>query len=120
MFKNILSFYLFFIGIAPIFSQVNKDTIAISEIILEASPIKNVLQNAASSVSVIGLADINKTDGIILTPVLNIIPGVYMQQGNLNTNRITIRGIGARSQYGTNKIKAYFDGIPLSSGEKRL
>lgn len=40
-----------------------------------------------------------------------------MQQGGLNTNRITIRGIGARSQYGTNRIKAYFDGIPLSSGE---
>ena len=54
---------------------------------------------------------------LYLTPVLNKIPGVTMQQGALNTNRITIRGIGARSQYGTNKIKAYFDGIPLSSGE---
>ncbi len=117
MFKNILFFFLFFCGITPLFSQVKKDTIALPEIILEASPIKNSLQNAASPVSVISSTDINKTDGIILTPVLNKIPGVYMQQGNLNTNRITIRGIGARSQFGTNRVKAYFDGIPLSSGE---
>ncbi len=40
-----------------------------------------------------------------------------MQQGSLNTNRITIRGIGARSQYGTNRVKAYFNAIPLTSGE---
>lgn len=117
MLKNTLSFFLFSFGVLPVFSQVNKDTIALSEIILEASPIKNVLQNTASSVSVISTADINKSDGIILTPVLNKIPGVFMQQGTLNTNRITIRGIGARSQYGTNRVKAYFNAIPLTSGE---
>ena len=114
---SVILFLLCSIGSNPLYSQVKKDTIALSEVILEASPIKNVLQNAASSVSVIAAADINKTDGIILTPVLNRIPGVYMQQGGLNTNRITIRGMGARSQYGTNRVKAYFDGIPLSSGE---
>ena len=112
-----LSFFINFLFLfysASIFSQVKKDTIALSEITLKGSPIKNLLQNTASSVSVITTADINKSDGIILTPVLNKIPGVTMQQGALNTNRITIRGIGARSQYGTNKIKAYFDGIPLT------
>ena len=120
MVKNsypVFLFLLFSFGISPVFSQVEKDTLALSAVILEASPIKNVLQNAASSVSVITTAAINTTDGVILTPVLNKIPGLYMQQGGLNTNRITIRGIGARSQYGTNRIKAYFDGIPLSSGE---
>ena len=120
MVKNsypVFLFLLFSFGISPVFSQVEKDTLALSAVILEASPIKNVLQSAASSVSVITAAAINTTDGVVLTPVLNKIPGLYMQQGGLNTNRITIRGIGARSQYGTNRIKAYFDGIPLSSGE---
>ena len=117
MLKNILSIFLFSIGVLPVFGQLEKDTLALSEIILEASPIKNVLQNAASSVSVIRSADIDKTDGITLAPVLNKIPGVLMQQGGLNTNRITIRGIGARSQYGTNRVKAYFNAIPLTSGE---
>ncbi len=117
MYKNILSFFLIFFGIALVSGQVTKDTLALSEIILKASPIQNVLQNAASAVSVISSADIQKTDGIILTPVLNKIPGVFMQQGSLNTNRISIRGIGARSQYGTTRVKAYFNSIPLSSGE---
>ncbi|PIF61365.1 iron complex outermembrane receptor protein [Flavobacterium sp. 11] len=117
LFKKFLSFLLFLCSATAIFGQIKKDTIALSEITLKGSPIKNVLQNVASSVSVITTADINKSDGIILTPILNKIPGVTMQQGAFNTNRITIRGIGARSQYGTNKIKAYFDGIPLSSGE---
>ena len=117
MFKKSSFFLLFLCSATAVFGQIKKDTIALSEITLKGSPIKNVLQNTASSVSVITTADINKSDGIILTPVLNKIPGVTMQQGAFNTNRITIRGIGARSQYGTNKIKAYFDGIPLTSGE---
>ena len=117
MYKNIFSFFLFFCGITLVSSQVKKDTISLSEVILEASPIKNALQNAASAVSVISSTDINKTDGIILTPVLNKIPGVFMQQGSLNTNRISIRGIGARAQYGTTRVKAYFNSIPLSSAE---
>ena len=117
MFKNSLLLIAFFLSSTFLFGQVQKDTVALSTIILKGSPIKQSLQNAAASVAVITSVDINKTDGIILTPVLNKIPGITMQQGALNTNRITIRGIGARSQYGTNKIKAYFDGIPLTSGE---
>jgi iron complex outermembrane receptor protein len=35
----------------------------------------------------------------------------------LNTNRISIRGIGSRAQYGTQKIKAYYEGIPLTTAE---
>ena len=117
MFKYSLSVLTFFLSFSLVLGQIKKDTISLSEITLQGSPIKNVLQNSAASVSVITSADIDKSDGIILTPVFNKIPGVTMQQGALNTNRITIRGIGARSQFGTNKIKAYFDGIPLTSGE---
>jgi iron complex outermembrane receptor protein len=35
-----------------------------------------------------------------------------MQQA-LNTNRITIRGIGARTPFGTTRIKTYLDNIRL-------
>jgi hypothetical protein len=39
-----------------------------------------------------------------------------MQQSALNTNRISIRGIGSRAQYGTQN-KAYYEGIPLTTAE---
>ena len=57
--------------------------------------------------------------GSALTPVeaINQIPGVLMHHGTLNTNRLTIRGIGSRSPYSTNKIKAYFGEIPLTTGD---
>lgn len=48
---------------------------------------------------------------------LNQIPGVYAHTGALNTNRITIRGIGSRTPYATNRIKAYYNEIPLTTGD---
>ncbi len=121
----IMSFKLFFrlvFGLIlfcsiSIFGQVKKDTISLSELVLMNSPIRNSIQHSAAAVSIISEKEINQNDGVILTPVLNKIPGVYMQQGALNTNRITIRGIGSRTQYGTSRIKAYFEGIPISNGE---
>jgi len=51
-----------------------------------------------------------------LVDAVNQTPGVYVQSGAINTNRITIRGVGARTLYGTNKIRAYFNGIPITNG----
>ena len=120
MYKSNATLFVFILLLVwgmPVFGQVQRDTVALSEIILQAPPIKTSIQNMAAAVSVIERKELNKIDGVILTSVLNKIPGVYMQQGSLNTNRITIRGIGARTQYGTNKIKAYFEDIPLTNGE---
>ncbi|WP_382381489.1 TonB-dependent receptor family protein [Formosa undariae] len=51
-----------------------------------------------------------------LVSAINETPGVYIQSGALNTNRIVIRGVGSRTLYGTNKIRAYFNGIPITNG----
>ena len=51
-----------------------------------------------------------------LSSILNTSTGVLMHSGALNTNRITIRGIGNRSPFSTNKIKAYLNEIPLTTG----
>ncbi|WP_432410992.1 TonB-dependent receptor domain-containing protein [Rasiella sp. SM2506] len=51
-----------------------------------------------------------------LVDAVNQTPGVYIQNGAINTNRITIRGVGSRTLYGTNKIRAYYNGIPITNG----
>ncbi len=51
-----------------------------------------------------------------LLPVLEYVPGVFAHNGANNTNRITIRGIGARVPYATGKIRAYFNNIPITNG----
>ncbi|MFS4415885.1 TonB-dependent receptor family protein [Maribacter sp. 2307ULW6-5] len=47
---------------------------------------------------------------------VNQISGVYMLSGALNTNRITIRGVGARTPFSTNKLRMYFNNIPITNG----
>ena len=59
---------------------------------------------------------IEATDQSSPLNLLNSIGGVYMHSGALNTNRITIRGIGARTPFSTNKLRAYYGQIPLTDG----
>lgn len=92
-----------------------SDTAYIPEVRIRATLIADSLQSVPASVGVLSKAELNANNGAIITPALNTVPGIYMQQGALNTNRITIRGIGARTQYGTDRVKAYIDGIPVSS-----
>jgi iron complex outermembrane receptor protein len=96
------------------FSQV-QDTTQIKEIIVKASSRQVQIQRTSSPVHLVSKQEISRTDPSIITPILNRVPGVFMQQGALNTNRISIRGIGARSQFSTNRLKAYLNNIPLTS-----
>ncbi|WPR72429.1 TonB-dependent receptor [Flavobacterium sp. NG2] len=118
---KIVSFYFVFFLILlndqSLLGQIKNDTIGLSELIVKSLPIQSSIQNSASSISIISREEIKMSDGIILTPVLNKIPGVFMQQGSLNTNKISIRAVGSRSQYSTTRIKAYFEEIPLTSTE---
>ncbi len=70
----------------------------------------------SSASKTFSLKDLNINNSTIITPALNRVPGIYMHSGALNTNRITIRGIGNRSPFATTKIKAYIDDIPLTNG----
>ncbi|MEO0341458.1 MAG: TonB-dependent receptor plug domain-containing protein, partial [Bacteroidota bacterium] len=68
------------------------------------------------AVAFLSRPDLTRFQELSPATALNQIPGVYMQSGALNTNRITIRGIGNRIPFGTAKIRAYLDEIPLTNG----
>ena len=51
-----------------------------------------------------------------ITSSLNEMSGIFVLSGAINTNRITIRGIGARTPYGTNKLRLYYNNIPITNG----
>ncbi|UII30941.1 TonB-dependent receptor [Fulvivirga ulvae] len=89
----------------------------LQEVIVKASQINEAHREVPGAVNLITRKQLHRNDETTVTPALNRLPGVYMHSGSLNTNRITIRGIGARTPYGTNKVRAYFDDIPLTSGE---
>lgn len=89
----------------------------LEEITVSALRSENKLLTTAGAVSLLAAPQISRNSPVALEPSLNQVPGVLMHTGSFNTNRITIRGIGSRSPYGTSKIKAYLDEIPLTSGD---
>ncbi|MEM6721689.1 MAG: TonB-dependent receptor [Bacteroidota bacterium] len=89
---------------------------ALGEVIINGITIDQKLAQATESVSIVPQSEIYSENTVQLAPILNRVPGVFMQSGSLNTNRITIRGIGARSPFSTANIRAYYADIPLTDG----
>lgn len=93
-----------------------KDTIRISEVEVTATLFTGKLSRIPASVNVVSQSSIEGYGDLQLSSQLNSIPGVYMQSGTYNTNRLVIRGIGSRTPYSSNRIRAYLNDIPLTDG----
>lgn len=88
----------------------------LNEIIITSNNFKSQLKTLPTAISVLSTQDIQNNNAVNMAPVLNMVPGVFMHNGTLTTNRITIRGIGSRNLFGTSKIRAYYQDIPLTNG----
>ncbi|WP_298516597.1 TonB-dependent receptor [uncultured Kordia sp.] len=91
-------------------------TNALDEVVVNGITIQQKLQQTTEAITIVPQSEINSENTVQLAPILNRVPGVFMQSGSLNTNRITIRGIGARSPFSTANIRAYYADIPLTDG----
>lgn len=100
--------------------SLNRSTENLSEVIIRGALISKSLQNTPAAITVLNTKDLQKIDESNFAQIFNAVPGMYVNQGALNTTKLNIRGIGARSQYSTNRIQAYFNGIPLTTGEGDL
>lgn len=88
----------------------------LEEVVISSLHINDSLQNAPASIGILSKKELTQNNATDISTVINTIPGVFMQSSNLTTTRISIRGIGARTPYGTNKIRAFYGSIPLTSG----
>lgn len=95
--------------------QLIPESKALPVVVVEASAPVHPLEEPAA-VQWLRAEVLRRDRGLIITDILNQVPGVFMQSGTFTTNRITIRGMGARSPFGTAKIRAYLDDIPLTNG----
>lgn len=96
--------------------QLIPENIDIQEIKVRAFNSDRRLADTPGAIALIDNRQLLTEPTFTLAPVVNQIPGVWMQSGSINTNRLTIRGIGSRSPYGSNKIRAYYGDIPLTNG----
>ncbi|MCD0470971.1 TonB-dependent receptor [Flavobacterium sp. JAS] len=123
----ILKKYWFFVFVAFVFQNTfaqeqksksidSVQTEKLEEVVISSLHINDSLQNTPASIGILSKKDLLQNNATDISTVINTIPGVFMQSSNFTTTRISIRGIGARTTYGTNKIRAFYGSIPLTSG----
>ncbi len=97
--------------------RLEAGTFNLQEVVVTAYHDNRKLIDTPGPIALISKKELDRDQDLIITNSLNRIPGVFMHSGALNTNRITIRGIGSRSRFSTNRVKAYLNEIPLTTGE---
>ena len=85
---------------------INKGII-LNDVTISSNLLSNKLKYATTSISVLDDIVFRKKENEFVINSLNQVTGLYSHSAGFNTNRITIRGMGSRSPYSTNKIKAY-------------
>ena len=99
-----------------LFPQVT-DTLYLEDVSISVTPFQQKINTVTGSLSILQLNDAGIGESIILADQLNTSPGIYMSSGTPTTNRLSIRGIGSRTPYSSNRIRAYYNDIPVTNGD---
>lgn len=89
----------------------------LNQVVVRSPLLHDKLHSMPSSIALLKKNDLNHSDNVSYIETLNNLSGVNVHKGTMNTSRITVRGMGARTPYATNRIKAYYNEIPLTSGD---
>jgi iron complex outermembrane recepter protein len=119
--RHFLLFLLFVIltafHVSAFYQTKPADTIHLEAIDVSATLIEGKLKKIPGSITVLTSGQLSAYSNISISEQLNSAPGIAMQSGAYNTNRIVIRGIGSRTPYSTNRVRAYINDIPLTNGD---
>jgi len=100
-----------------IFIEMLPDPRELTEVQVSATQFSGKLNNQPGNISLL-ISENNKFNSQEnISGWLNQVPGIYMHHGTYNTNRLTIRGMGSRDPYGSNRVKAYLNDIPITGGD---
>jgi len=117
--KKIIFTTLFILIIPTILlGQVITDNDSITRlnevIVVDTLTAKNVIGIIPSQI--IGATTFANYSPVDFISSINQVSGLYALSGALNTNRITIRGVGSRTLYGTDKLRLYYNNIAITNG----
>jgi iron complex outermembrane receptor protein len=112
--RQILPFLMLMVTV-PAMAQ--PDTISLEDVTITVTPFAERLSETTGSLSILQIDPSLAGSVPHLSDPLNSIPGVFLASGTETTNRLTIRGVGSRTPYSSNRIKAYFEEIPLTNGD---
>lgn len=107
-------------NLAEITIYMDPELESLGEVMIRGTHIPAELRKIPAAIGVISKRDLQRIDATNFAQAFNNVPGVYVNQGALNTTKLNIRGIGGRAQYSTNRIQAYFNGFPITTAEGEL
>lgn len=113
--------YRYLFGIFLIINSFNTrsqelDTLHLEDVTITVTPFADRLSTSTGSLTIIRKT--GETGYLVnIADELNMYPGIFMASGTNTTNRLTIRGIGSRTPYNSNRIRAYYEDIPLTGGD---
>ncbi len=107
-----------FFLLLPIFVHAqpgrNDSAALLQEVIIKSFESNRKLLETPASVNVISEKNIQRLTGTSLVPVMNMLPGVRMEERSPGSYRLSIRGSLLRSPFGIRNIKVYLDDLPFT------
>ena len=107
---------IFFLFVSNAQEPTQKDSITELDEVILLDTLQSATDNGIIATKIIGNKVFQNYSPIDMVSAINQISGVYILSGALNTNRITIRGVGARTLFGTDKLRLYYNDMPITNG----
>jgi iron complex outermembrane receptor protein len=104
-------------GNEDILIELLPDPRELTEVQVSATQFSGKLKYQPGNISLLIKENIRFNSLENISGWLNQVPGIFMHHGTYNTNRLTIRGMGSRDPYGSNRVKAYLNDIPITGGD---
>lgn len=119
MSKNLFLFFIFVFLTHTLFAQEKKsiakdDTASLQSVTVSAFAGNTKWNNVPASVAIINKKSLQRYDNNSLSPAMNTIAGVRMEERSPGSYRLSIRGSLLRSSFGVRNIKLYWDDIPFT------
>ncbi len=109
-------FALIFLFVSNAQEPIQRDSITELDEVILLDSLQSASDNGIIATKIVGPKVFQNYSPVDMVSAINQISGVYILSGALNTNRITIRGVGARTLFGTDKLRLYYNDIPITNG----
>lgn len=111
--------FLLLFSLHPLAQQritpLNTDTIPLmTEVVIKGYESQKRLLETPAPAAVVSRNDIERFSPAALTPAINAVPGIRMEERSPGSYRLSIRGSLLRSPFGVRNIKVYWNDIPFT------
>jgi iron complex outermembrane receptor protein len=96
------------------FAQAQDSIVVLAPVKVKAFEAQRSITEVAAAVNVIEPKAIARFDNNGILPILNLYPGVAMEERSPGSYRISIRGSSVRSPFGVRNVKVYWNEIPFT------